>query len=271
MVATINAAAALRRTAASRLPVAGRGVYRLRVAGHYLLPPASRAAKWLLTSNETDNFGYRVTARNASHIASAVSLATHADPELVERYMRELEEDAELAAHLAAHGMPPLYARRIGWYAVARITKPALIVETGVHKGVGAVVLCAALRRNALEHQDGRYLGTDIDPSAGVLLSGAYAAQGQVIHGDSLATLEALAGPIGLFINDSDHSAEYERREYQAVKDKLAPGAIILGDNAHATDELMAFSRATGRRFLFVSEKPLDHWYPGAGIGISFP
>jgi hypothetical protein len=37
------------------------------------------------------------------------------------------------------------------------------------------------------------------------------------------------------------------------------------------TDKLALFSRKTGRHFLMFYEKPKNHWYPGAGIGISFP
>ena len=72
-------------------------------------------------------------------------------------------------------------------------------------------------------------------------------------------------------INDSDHSAEYEHREYQTIAPKLSPGGgLILGDNCHCTDVLAAFSELQGRQFIFFREEPKDHWYPGGGIGISF-
>jgi hypothetical protein len=83
--------------------------------------------------------------------------------------------------------------------------------------------------------------------------------------------LISLEERIDLFINDSDHSAEYEYREYRAVASRLAPSAIILGDNAHVTDKLALFARETGRHFIFFREEPKDHWYPGAGIGVCFP
>ena len=76
---------------------------------------------------------------------------------------------------------------------------------------------------------------------------------------------------IDLFINDSDHSASYEYREYQSIKNKLSPKALILGDNSHVTDELLKFSIENDRNFVLFREEPKDHWYPGAGIGISFP
>jgi len=132
-------------------------------------------------------------------------------------------------------------------------------------------VLCAALLRNAKEGHPGRYFGTDLNPSAGRLLKGDYAAVGKILYGDSIESLDALDAKIDLFINDSDHSADYEYREYRTVWDKLTPAAIILGDNAHASNKLELFSRQMKRRFLFFKELPVKHWYPGAGIGISFP
>jgi predicted O-methyltransferase YrrM len=162
------------------------------------------------------------------------------------------------------------YGRRVGWYALTRVLKPRIIVETGVDKGLGACLLTAALKRNAQEKHKGRYFGTDINPVAGYLLSGDYAEYGRILYGDSIESLEEFDGEIDLFINDSDHSAQYEAKEYEAVAAKLSAQAIILGDNAHATDKLLEFSLRTNRHFIFFEEGPTNHWYPGGGIGISF-
>jgi len=43
----------------------------------------------------------------------------------------------------------------------------------------------------------------------------------------------------------------------------------VLSDNSHATTELAKWSLRQGRRFMYFAEEPLDHWYPGAGIGVS--
>lgn len=154
------------------------------------------------------------------------------------------------------------------WYTIVRATKPDIVVETGVDQGMGAVVLCAALRRNALEGHAGKYFGTDLNPHAGYFLQGEYAKFGKILYGDSLKSLETL-DKIDLFINDSDHSASYEKAEYELVRDKLTPGAIILGDNAHVTSELAEFSMRYGRRFIYFAEEPENHWYRGASVGIS--
>jgi hypothetical protein len=123
---------------------------------------------------------------------------------------------------------------------------------------------------NAREGHRGRYYGTDINPEAGWLLCGAYAEFGSLLYGDSLQSLCGMDGPIDLFINDSDHSSDYERREYDLIQGKLSEHAVILGDNAHCNTELHDFSAQHGRAFLYWPEWPIDHWYPGCGIGFSF-
>ena len=116
----------------------------------------------------------------------------------------------------------------------------------------------------------GEYIGTDINPEAGYLFDGKYTKAGKIIYGDSIDSLKKLNKKIDLFINDSDHSAEYEAQEYKTISSKLTEGAILLGDNSHVTDKLLKFSINNNRHFLLFKEEPKNHWYSGAGIGISF-
>jgi hypothetical protein len=234
----------------------------------------------LKETRETSNFTYELTETSLMYLADTIAAVTKTPRTTIEGYLREAREDRQLLEHfntsIQAHGWLPInsvpcpFGRRLGWYAVARAVKPRIIVETGVDRGHGALLLCAALRRNGEEGHPGRYYGTDINPSAGWLLSGHYAEVGKVLYGDSLESLSKLNDEIDLFINDSDHSAEYEAREYALVAPKLSGRAILLGDNSHVTDKLALFARATDRQFLFFREQPKDHWYPGAGIGFAF-
>ncbi len=238
--------------------------------------PLRHLAGWSLTSREDTNFTYQLSRSNIRHLAHAIAAATGATAGEALRYLDEAEQDEDLRKHVidsTASGpdrsfadLRADFAKRLGWYAVARITKPGVIVETGVDKGLGSVILAAALRRNG----SGHYFGTDIDPTAGRLLSGPYSAYGEVLYGDSIDSLNSLTSKIDLFINDSDHSPDYEAAEYRALAGKLSDRALVLSDNAHATDKLMDWSEQEGRLFLFWGEKPKRHWYPGGGIGFSF-
>jgi hypothetical protein len=249
-------------------------VTRMEFAESYFKNTKQEILRWAHHSRENDNFTYDLTEQNLDYLAATVSTVTGVKLETIHAYFLEPKVDlheylALRAANLAIDN-PTSFGRRLGWYAIARATKPRVIIETGVHHGLGSVLLCSALKRNAAEGVRGKYYGTDIDPGAGILFGMPFDQFGKILYGDSISSLEAVDEPIDLFINDSDHSAEYEGREYCVVNQRLSPTAVILGDNSHVTNELYKFSARTGRRFLFFKEQPRDHWYPGAGIGISF-
>lgn len=235
-------------------------------------------AKWIVQSKEHTNYTYDLRPMNEEYLASLVSLVTGDSYEGILDYLNEIHADEGLREHIrvrtaasafrAVSDEDARYGRRVGWYAFIRAMKPKIVVETGVDKGLGACVICRALQRNAENGHPGTYYGTDVNPDAGWLIGDMIV--GKILYGDSIESLKRL-DKIDLFINDSDHSADYEAREYETILSRLSPGGIILGDNAHCTNRLQRFSIANGRRFLFWEEKPAGHWYPGAGIGVSFP
>jgi hypothetical protein len=253
--------------------------FRLATAlGHYA-PKLKYIPGWTLSSRETTNFTYEITARNKEYLAHTVSVVTGVSYSTVAGLLREIEEDEGIRRHVIERVRQGpkrhvsdetcVFGRRAGWYAFARILKPRVVVETGIDKGLGSVLLCAALMRNQAEGFPGQYFGTDINPAAGFLLAEPYSSVGRVLYGDSIQSLQSIPS-IDLFVNDSDHSAEYERREYETIMPKLASGGVILGDNCHCNDVLAELSAEVGRQFVFFREEPKDHWYPGGGIGISF-
>jgi len=267
----------------TKIPFLGRSilmVFRAILAFGYFKQPLYNLVKWIFKSNETTNFTYNLEKDNIQYLASLISDIANVEFDTVMKYINEIEEDKDLRTHIAnAVAKSELsfvadkevrYGRRVGWYAFTRALKPKTIVETGVDKGLGACVLTAALKKNKHEGFEGKYFGTDINPEAGYLLSGDYANYGSVLYGDSITSLKSFQGVIDLFINDSDHSPEYEAEEYKVISNKLSENALILGDNSHCTDKLLEFSLEANRHFIFFQEKPREHWYPGAGIGISF-
>ncbi len=254
--------------------------FRVKLALTYFVPQLRRLAWWTFASREFTNFTFDITTENCEYLAHMITLVTGVPYSAAMTYLREIREDEDVkryviertqASSLRFSSDPRCeFGRRIGWYAFVRILKPNIVVETGVDKGLGAIVLCAALLRNATEGFAGRYLGTDKNPTAGFLLGQPYSSVGKILYGDSIESLKEIP-EIDLFINDSDHSADYERREYETILAKLPEkGGLILGDNAHCNDVLARFSAEHGRKFVFFHEQPKEHWYPGSGIGISF-
>lgn len=277
-IAKVIRSALLADNPISRVALAG---YRATIPGRYFLRKLLLVPPWLVASREITNFTYDLTEQNRTYLANTISAVTGVAVVQIESFLAEPENDEELLAHISSltHASRrrtisdpvPRFGRRLGWYAFVRATKPKLVIETGVDKGLGSVLLCSALLRNRAEGCEGYYYGTDINPEAGFLLAGKWAQTGKILYGDSIGSLRAISEPIDLFVNDSDHSADYELEEYRTVEAKLSPDAIILGDNSHVSKSLCMFAQESGRRFLFFAEQPLKHWYPGGGIGICFP
>lgn len=251
--------------------------YRRRIARSYFEQQLRQINRWAWKETESTNLNYHLDPLNREYLGQMLATVLKIPLNKVFSYFAEIEEDSTLRTHLETvaignnfHSeMKLAYGRRIGWYAVVRILKPGLVVETGVDEGLGACVLASAILKNRSEGHPGRYVGTEIRESAGRLFSGSYAEAGEILWGDSLASLRRLEGEIHLFVNDSDHSESYEYDEYKAITGNLASGAVILGDNSDGSGSLSRYSSETGRGFVFFAEKPANHWFPGCGIGIS--
>lgn len=272
-----------RRVLKSPNPVSRLGLmaYRAGAPARYWVQKMALVPRWLITSREVTNYTYDLSERNLLHLANMVSLITGVCLDQVKEYLAEPGRDMALQAHIAdatrssrlrsLSDETARFGKRLGWYAIVRATGPRVVIETGVDKGLGSILLCAALQKNTAGGRPGVYYGTDINPEAGYLLGGPWADYGRILYGDSLDQLKMFSEEIDLFINDSNHAPEYERAEYYAVKDKLSKAAIILSDNAHCSESLCEFAFESNRRFLFFAEQPAKHWYPGGGIGICFP
>src|SRR5262249_10277802 len=154
--------------------------------------------RWLFHSRETANFTYHLDPANMKYLAAFVANITSHKPKEIEEYLEELETDTDLQAHVrhtceCAIAANPFryadpearYGRRLGWYGLARVLKPRVVVETGIDKGLGSLVLTLALMRNSQEGYPGYYYGTDIDPGAGYLFTAPYTQYGSILRGDS--------------------------------------------------------------------------------------
>jgi len=239
--------------------------------GHFL----GVSTRWLFRSREHTNYTYDLTSLNRKHLAWFVANVAYIDIKTARGYIDEVLNDDALKRHIAeATRTSPrrwladpsaLLGRRIGWYALVRALKPRHVVETGTDKGLGSVVLAAALLRNG----SGRLTTIDNNPASGYLISGAYASVIDRVIGDSVSTLDSL-GDVDFFLHDSDHAAAYERRELETVAGALTADALVLSDNAELTDELADWAEQTQRRFTFFDERPANHWFEGVGIGVAY-
>lgn len=265
------------------IPFLGGGIIlllRIKIVIKILIKTLIYLLKWLIFSKETTNYTYNLQKLNKIYLISFISNITKKSFNEIASYVQELENDSKLKQHIIlcikqnkeriVADLEPKYGRRLGWYAFVRATKPKVVIETGVDKGLGACVITSALMRNAKEGYSGYYYGTEIDKEKGYLLGGVYAKFGKILYGDSIESLKKFNNKINIFINDSDHSSDYEAKEYEIIKNKLGKNSLILGDNCLCTDKLLKFSLENKRKFALFQEKPKNHWYPGASIGVSF-
>ena len=137
------------------------------------------------------------------------------------------------------------------------------MVETGVHDGIGSLVLLSALDRNALE---GETRQADAHSMWIPVLAGSSAS---MRGGRSVLRTRtggcARIDRCDLFLHDSLHTYLHERMELEYA---AAAGAVLMSDNTNTTDALKDVCAAHGLRCSIFQERPQDHFYLGAQIGV---
>jgi Methyltransferase domain len=259
-----GAAASL--AARARIVQGYRGLWRApRSAVHYVL-----------FDREMTNFTYEIA--NLGELAAVLGRAFDVPPADIESLVDELASDTDLSTELEMRlasrqdrnrRMP--FGRRLGWYTIVRVCKPRLVVETGVHDGLGSTAILLALQRNALEGIDGRLVSMDLNDQSGWLIPERLRGRLELRFGRSLDVIaEALrTASVDVFIHDSDHRYDYELAELRAIREFAAPAIVYVSDNAHATTALRDFATDEGLAFEFWKEKPIGHFFEGAGIGLA--
>jgi hypothetical protein len=236
------------------------------------------SARFVWRSKEITNFTYAIRNKEA---AKSFLSSTGLWPEsAIARTMAELDDDETLRTELAANYSrrqdrePRVQVgRRVVWYAVARLLKPRLIIETGTADGLGTALLARALQRNGTEGSPGIVASFDMGENAGWVIPDELRSHVRLVQGDLRLTLPEFlrdSTPVHLFVHDSDHSAAHESWEYQTIGGHLAPNAVVITDNAHATKELKEFADRTNRQYNEWQEQPQAHPYTGATLGLAW-
>ena len=138
-------------------------------------------------------------------------------------------------------------------YALARLLRPEVVVETGVGSGVSSTFFLSAMEQNAI----GRLYSIDLPiPEARLLPPGKETgwlvpqelrARWTLTLGDSRVELPALLerlGKIDFFYHDSDHSYEHMTWEYSAAYPYIRPGGLLLSDDIRSNQAWEEFTSA---------------------------
>jgi hypothetical protein len=225
---------------------------------------------YLLLDPETDNFTYDLS--NEPELAAWVTTVTGCEPGVASRCVSEPGADERLLVRLRAATAgrwlwtkrEPRFGKRLGWYALARILKPGLILETGVHDGLGSMILVRALERNADEGVTGRLVSFDINPNAGWLV-GEHPLWELRIESSRAGLPAVLARQTApdMFVYDGVHSRDAELWELETVQARLSDDGVLVSDDAH-TGAMAAVCERHGLVYSEVAERPSGHFYPGA-------
>lgn len=229
---------------------------------------------YVVADCEPDNFTYELS--NQGELASWVAEVTGCPEGQVGAMIAEARADRVLAERLrrATAGRwwwtkpSPPFGKRLAWYALVRLSKPTLVIETGVHDGLGSLVLLRALERNLDEGDRGRLVSFDINPAAGWIV-GSHPLWELRLEA-AVAGLPDVLSPgreLGIFIHDSLHTYENERAELALAASQLAPHGVLISDNAHASSALADTCRELGLRYFQFQERPRGHFYGGGAIG----
>ena len=195
---------------------------RFKLAVSYYRKPLKEVLQWTFNSRENTNLTYELEATNKAYLSSFVAAVTRVDVATIRGYLDEIDSDQELRDHIIRltrsspfRNVADDQARCAGEWAGQRLAGRPLPCSCGNLRGAtgGIRVLAAALKGIKRKDSRGTYFGTDINPQAGYLFEEPYNRQGQILYGDSIESLKGLDREIDLFINDSDHSADYEARE----------------------------------------------------------
>lgn len=227
--------------------------------------------RFVLLDPEPDNFTY--TLANEAELAAWTADVARCDRSQVESFFAEARGDQPLVERVTSRRplwskRSPPFGKRLAWYALARAVKPELIVETGVHDGLGSSLLLRGLDRNAEEGFPGRLVSFDINPRAGWIV-GSHPLWELRIEPSQIGLPDVLGGPdpVGLFIHDSLHTYENESWELRTAASRLAPSGVLVTDNAHVTSALADVCAAHGLEYFEFREQPEGHFYPGGALG----
>jgi hypothetical protein len=232
--------------------------------------------RFVLLNHETENFTYDLD--NLDELCRTLEESLGVEAAEVRRVVAELQDDEsirhELRELLHSHGYRhrrPAYGRRLGWYAVARLRKPKLIVETGIDEGIGSAILLLALERNAAEGADGRLLAFDIRDDVGWLVPARLRTRYDIRIGDTNVVLPAAikGETVDMFIHDSMHTYEHETFELNAVFPHTSAAAALISDNAHGSSAFTDFCARHNLQPWIFHEQPHRHMYPGAALGLA--
>lgn len=138
-------------------------------------------------------------------------------------------------------------------YAVCRLNRPEVVVETGVAHGITSAFILQALAENGKGHLysiDLPVFTPGSKKAVGIAVPERLRSRWTLTLGLSAYHLPKLLKKlrkIDLFLHDSNHSYHNQQFEYACAWKYLVNGGLLLSDDVNATDAFIEF--AEGQKF----------------------
>jgi hypothetical protein len=234
--------------------------------------PLLHVLPWAVASREYTNFSYETTDVSRVGLCGMVAVIANADIRTVIAFADELRSNAELAEHVRADhadsdrkwASDPQFrsGRSMLYYLLIRALKSGFVVEAGVDRGLGAVVICEALRRNAAEGYNGDYLGIESNRlQRSSIYYGFPHKRGEIRHGNSPDVIHTIARKIDLFVHETTPDPDHVATQLSALQGHIAERGVFA--SAWALPQFVEYAARNGKRVLMHKDEPAHHWYPG--------
>ena len=128
-------------------------------------------------------------------------------------------------------------------YSLIRVSKPRVVIETGVAHGMSAWLILNALEKNGRgilhsidlpDHDTNPAFNVSGQSETGHLVPAVLRDRWNLVLGDSTIALPRLLrdlGSVDVFLHDSDHSYRAMRQEFEAVVPHIAIGGVLVSDD----------------------------------------
>ncbi len=239
--------------------------------------PHREPGVWLrevILSPEVDTYSYAL--ENVDEVATTLARALDTAAPTVRDVLDEALSDPDLGDRIAADighralwlkRRPPLAGHHLAAWAIVRLTRPALVVETGILDGLGSRTILRALQRNGDEGHEGRLVSFDVLPAAGALVPDRLASRWRRVIEATETGLEGQLGGerVDVFLHDSQQTAASQRFEFGWALEHGVRVALTTADWTGVIDELAV---THGIRSAHFEDQPRSHFYGGRHIGL---
>lgn len=163
--------------------------------------------------------------------------------------------------------IPPMYdaSKELAQlcYSIVRLTKPSLIVETGVGRGITSFYILRALEKNG----KGSLHSIELPPlelgskqEVGCFVPISLRSNWNLIFGPGVSEMNKLKRKlykIDIFVHDSNHNYNNQLAEYKIALDWLKPGGILISDDVGNNALLEVNDKIDGTLMVARQSKPL--------------